>query len=306
MSIVEQDIRLSAEIAQQTIDRVAERGETFSQRFGGPVAFLGSGSSYCIGVAMASLYEAERHAPAQALLSSEYLPRPGWGHIAISRTGQTSELVDTMRQIQTAGARVDLIVGEHDSPAEEHADAVLPLEFAVEDGIIQTRFITAATLALRLLIGGDASLSALRNLPAEIERGLAELDVAPLLAFRHVVFLGRRWRHGLAQAAALNLEETALMTPEAHQTLDFRHGPIAAADDQTLIWCFDPPDDEQAASVLEEAERIGAGIRRTQGDPLVSLVQAQLLAVRFAEERGLNPDEPRHLSRAVVMPQSGG
>src|SRR5437763_16036874 len=111
MSIVEQDIRLSAEVAQQTIDRVAERGETFSQRFGGPVVFLGSGSSYCIGVAMAPLYEAERRAPAQALLSSEYLPRPGWGHIAISRTGQTSELVDAMRQIRASGAGIDLVVG---------------------------------------------------------------------------------------------------------------------------------------------------------------------------------------------------
>jgi glucosamine 6-phosphate synthetase-like amidotransferase/phosphosugar isomerase protein len=36
-------------------------------------------------------------------------------------------------------------------------------------------------------------------------------------------------------------------------------------------------------------------------DPVADLVRAQLLAVRRAVERRLDPDRPRHLSRSVVL-----
>jgi glucosamine 6-phosphate synthetase-like amidotransferase/phosphosugar isomerase protein len=32
--------------------------------------------------------------------------------------------------------------------------------------------------------------------------------------------------------------------------------------------------------------------------------QAQLLAVRVAEARGVDPDAPRHLRRAIVLPST--
>jgi fructoselysine-6-P-deglycase FrlB-like protein len=228
--------------------------------------------------------------------------RPGWTAIGISRTGQTTELVEAMRRARTAGVNILLIGGEAGAPALAEADSVLPLEFATEEGVVQTRFITAALLALRLLIGGERYDS----LPDQMERGLQEFDPASFTAFDHVVFLGRHWRLGLAHTAALNLEETALMSPEAHQTLDYRHGPIAAADGYTLVWCFDPPDDETSTAVLEDVRRTGATVHCERVDPLVSLVQAQLLAVRYAERRGVNPDEPRNLSRAIVLPGAEG
>lgn len=121
-----------------------------------------------------------------------------------------------------------------------------------------------------------------------------------------MVYLGCRWRYGLALVAALNLQKTALIVPEGHQTLDYRHGPIASADERTLVWCFDPLDDPEAAAVIEDVRETGATVRWTGDDPLVSLVQSQLFAVRVAESRGLNPDEPRHLTRTVVLPEAEG
>jgi fructoselysine-6-P-deglycase FrlB-like protein len=97
MSAIEDDITSTPAIARQTITRVGERGEVVAEALQGPAVFLGSGSSYRIGVAAASLYEAERGQPAQSLLGSEYLPRSGWTHVAISRTGKTTELVEGAR-----------------------------------------------------------------------------------------------------------------------------------------------------------------------------------------------------------------
>jgi len=195
-------------------------------------------------------------------------------------------------------ARVVLISGDVDTPAETEADAVLRLEFAAECGVIQTRFITATLLALRVLIGGDRARAALQNVPERLDDALAAFDPTPNGAHDHVVYLG----HGQALAGALNVQETALLVAEGHQTLDYRHGPIACASEDSLVWCLDPRDDRPSSAVLDDVRRTGATVWQTDDDPIVTLSQAQLLAVRMAERRSVNPDAPRHLARSVVLP----
>lgn len=301
MSNVERDVRSTPDILRQTLTRLDRDADEIAPLLRGPVVFLGCGSSYCLGASAAALYEETHGAPAQAIVASDYRPRPGWTHVAISRSGTTTELVEAMRRARTAGAPVILLGGDGDTPAEREADAVLRLEFAAERGVIQTRFITAAMLALRLLIGGESARAALRDVPEQVERALAACDPADS-AYSHVVYLGRAWRHGLALTAALNVQETALLVSEGHQTLDYRHGPIACAGEGSLVWCLDPRDDAPSSAVLDDVRRTGAGVRQTGDDPLVALSQAQLLAVRLAERRGVNPDAPRHLARSVVLP----
>jgi glucosamine--fructose-6-phosphate aminotransferase (isomerizing) len=292
---IDDDILSTPGVLRQTLAKV-EADRTSGDLLSGEVLFLGSGSSYCIGQSAASLYEATRGAPAQAMLPSEYRPRPGWAHVAVSRTGQTTELIRAMRTARGSGARVLLVVGDRESPAEEWADVVIALPFASEQGVVQTRFISCALLTLRALITGQD----LSSLPDAVEAGLSFQPTG--LNQPHVVFLGRGWRYGLARSAALTLEESAAQVPESHQTLDYRHGPIACADAETLVWCFDPPDDEAASGVLRDVVAAGASVRQTGEDPLVSLVQAQLFAARRAAARGIDPDAPPNLTRAVVLP----
>jgi glucosamine--fructose-6-phosphate aminotransferase (isomerizing) len=299
MTILEQDIRSIPTILRQTQERINERKDALEPLLAGPIVFLGSGSSYCVAKALASLYEQERHGPGQAFIASEYIPRSGWMHIAISRTGETTEVVTAMQRIHEAGGTCLLLTGEQRSPAEEYANAVLTLEFASEQGVIQTRFIVAATQALRILMA--ASHMPPDDLPEQMERALTSFDATPLLAFDHVVYLGRGWGYGLACAARLNLQETALMIPEAHQTLDYRHGPIASADERTLVWCFDPPDDPLSAAVIDDVRQTGATVQWTNVDPLIAVAQSQLFALHKAGSRGLDPLSPRHLSRAVIL-----
>lgn len=301
-SLTEADIRSTPAILAHTATRVAEYRETLTPFLAGPLLFLGCGSSYCVGLAGAALYEMQRRGPAQAVLPSDYQPRPGWLHLAISRTGQTTELVTALRRAKRAGARVLLLEGTTGCPAAAYADARLPLEFASEQGIIQTRFVSAALFALRLLLDDAAAQRSLGNLPQRLAQGLVTFDPPPSTLAARLIFLGRGWRYGLARAAAVHLQETALVVPEAHQTLDYRHGPLAAADERTLVWCFDPPEQAASQAVLEEVRRTGARVRCTGDDPQIALAQAQLLAVGMARVRGVDPDAPRHLSRAIILP----
>lgn len=301
MNIVEQEILSSPSVLRQTLARTKAHAGDLGPALQGPVVFLGCGTSNFVGMGAAALYEQATGFPAQGVMGSEYLPRRSWSHVAISRTGQTSELVGAMARARSVDASVALIEGEAHSPASAQATVVLPLEFAPEHGTIQTRFISASLLALRLLIGGPDAYASLDPLPDQVERGLAAFDPLQLAGYGHIVFLGRGWRYPLALAAAMNLQETARVVPEAQQTLEYRHGPISCADAGTLVWSFDDPDDPVSAAVLDDVRRTGATVRCTGDDPLVTLILAQLLAVRVAERHGVDPDAPRNLSRAIVL-----
>jgi glucosamine 6-phosphate synthetase-like amidotransferase/phosphosugar isomerase protein len=55
------------------------------------------------------------------------------------------------------------------------------------------------------------------------------------------------------------------------------------------------------ADLADDSARTGATVVNHGGDPLVSLIGAQRLAVALAERKGINPDHPRSLSRSVIL-----
>jgi fructoselysine-6-P-deglycase FrlB-like protein len=52
--------------------------------------------------------------------------------------------------------------------------------------------------------------------------------------------------------------------------------------------------------LVNDIRRTGATVVVTEGDPQAELVLAQRVAVATAQRRGLDPDQPRHLSRSVI------
>jgi fructoselysine-6-P-deglycase FrlB-like protein len=79
--------------------------------------------------------------------------------------------------------------------------------------------------------------------------------------------------------------------------MDYRHGPIAVAGPQSLVWMFGTP----PPGLVEQVASTGAHVETSDLDPMAQLVQVQLLAVAAAEARGLDPDHPRALTRSVVL-----
>ena len=84
--------------------------------------------------------------------------------------------------------------------------------------------------------------------------------------------------------------------------MELRHGPISVLDSGSVAWIFGEP----PAGLIDDVSATGAVVVGSNEDPLVDLVRAQRTVVAIAHQRGLDPDRPRNLTRAVLLPDSSG
>ena len=184
------------------------------------------------------------------------------------------------------------MLGARDTPIEAAVDQAAVLDFADEQSVVQTRFATTALVFLFAALGLNAESAA-----DDAEAALtAELPVDPEGVDRFV-FLGRGWPVGLAAEAALKMKEAALAWAEAYPALEYRHGPIALATPGTVVW----PLGEIERDLLGDVEATGAALVGGGRHPLAELVLVQRTAVALARARSLDPDNPRNLTRSVVL-----
>jgi len=176
-----------------------------------------------------------------------------------------------------------VVAGPWDGPGVIVAD---------ERSVVQTRFATSVLALLRVQLGGDIAPAI-----ADGERALAVPPPADPRAFTQLVFLGRGWTVGLANEAALKMREATASWAESYPAMEYRHGPISVAGPHTLVWTLG--DVEPDVSI--DVEATGATVVHGELDPMAELVLVQRMAVALAEDKGLDPDHPRHLTRSVVL-----
>jgi fructoselysine-6-P-deglycase FrlB-like protein len=276
--------RKAAQEASAAAQRLPKRGER--------VAIIGCGTSYFIAQAMAALREAAGHGETDAYAASEaLLTRDYDAVLAVSRSGTTTEVLSALRRVP-ARAKKMAICAVADSPLPAAVDEVVLLEFADEDSVVQTRFATAALALVRAML--DEPVSELSDAAEDV---LRQPLPAGLEDFTQIVFLGQGWGVGVANEAALKLREAAGAWTEAYPVMEYRHGPISALTGKTVVWAVGAID----GGVLEEAAAAGATVVDNRRDPMVELVMIHRAAVALASARGLDPDQPRFLSRSVVL-----
>jgi fructoselysine-6-P-deglycase FrlB-like protein len=95
----------------------------------------------------------------------------------------------------------------------------------------------------------------------------------------------------------LKLREAAQAWTEAYPVFEYRHGPISIAGPGAAVWFIGAPTD----GIAERVAEVGGTVVAPDLDPLASLVLAQRTAVALAEAAGLDPDNPRNLTRSVVL-----
>jgi fructoselysine-6-P-deglycase FrlB-like protein len=252
------------------------------------VCVIGCGTSLYMAQAWAALREAAGNGRTDAFPASEVpLGRRYDVVVALSRSGTTTEVVHALGRLQAA--RTVAITAVAGTPVAEAADDALVLDFADEASVVQTRFATTALTLLRAHEGVDTAAAA-----DDAERALT----LPLPdAADRWAFLGRGWTVGLAHEAALKLREAAQAWTEAYPVFEYRHGPISIAGPGAAVWFLGAPTDGIGDRVAEA----GGAVIAPDLDPLASLVLAQRTAVALAEAAGLDPDNPRNLTRSVVL-----
>jgi fructoselysine-6-P-deglycase FrlB-like protein len=293
---------VTAEIADQPSAwaRAATLGPTEQVRHALPqhgerAAVIGCGTSFFMAQSFAYLRESSGHGETDAFPASEFpTHRPYDTLVARTRSGTTTEVVRLLGTLRNRpGPRTVAITADPNTPVVELADHRVVLDFADEKSIVQTRFATTSLALWRAWLGEDLS--------GVIEQGRSALtdQLAPrTLESAQFTFLGSGMSVGIANEAALKLREASQSWTESYPAMEFRHGPISVVGGASTVWVFGSP----PPGLLEDLEVTGAHVECSGLDPMADLVRAQRLAVALADAKGLNPDEPRHLARSVLLP----
>jgi glutamine---fructose-6-phosphate transaminase (isomerizing) len=256
--------------------------------------------------------------------------------VLISRSGRTSEVLrvaEFLRERRIPALGIGCARGQ---PLAELVTRSIVLPPADEQSTVMTQSFSSMLMALQALAatvaGQDdfvraqsvtvtkAAEAILTTLPQRIKKFVSEGD------FDDYVALGQGPLYGVACETALKLTEMSTSYGQSFHTLEFRHGPKSIVSEQTLIICLLSGTSYAAElEVLEEVKRLG-GITLVvanhaesragkAADLLVELnaeapeaarlplyiLSGQLMGLYTGLEKGLDPDNPRNLSRVVVL-----
>jgi fructoselysine-6-P-deglycase FrlB-like protein len=291
MSVTREEISSQPQMWRQVTDLLPQVAGQLPAP-GERVAIVGCGTSYYIAQAVAAARESAGHGETDAFVASE-MPsaRPYDLVLAISRSGTTTEVVRCLKSLPT-GVRSLAISAVPGSPVVEAADDAIVLAFADESSIVQTRFATTALALLRAHAGHDLS-GAIADAQGVLDQPLP----AQPAGFEHFVFLGHGWTVGLASEAALKFREAGQAWAESYPAMEYRHGPISVAGPGSLVWFLGEADPD----LVRDVRATGATVVSRRHDPMAELVALQRGAVSLAEAKGLDPDNPQHLTRSVVL-----
>ncbi|MEV4559612.1 sugar isomerase [Kitasatospora sp. NPDC049285] len=291
------DWRTAAALAETAGADLPQRGER--------VAVVGCGTSWFMAQAYAALRESGGHGETDAFAASEFPHGRRYDRIlAITRSGTTTEVLRLLADTDLPSTAITACT---DQPVAAVADRLVDLGFADERSVVQTRFATTVLALLRAHLELEGALPAgvatIAQAAADAEQAVAWQVPAELVELEQISFLGAGWTNGLAQEAGLKMREAALAWTEAYPAMEYRHGPISITAPNRAAWAFG----ELPTGLAEEVAAVGGLLVAGSGtgglDPLADLVRVHKLAVALAEHRGLNPDEPRNLTRSIILAQ---
>jgi fructoselysine-6-P-deglycase FrlB-like protein len=307
MSYLTDEIASQPECWSKAIE-MADSAESALPAPGERVAAVGCGSSLNVARCYAALREAAGQGETDAFPASEVPATRRYDRLVyISRTGTTTEVLDALRRAPR-DVRTTAVTADPDAPLAREARQVVLLDFADERSVVSSRFITSSIVLLRAHLAAYPSARSrteagaglgvdLRLLPDAAAREVAR-PLPPDLAERtEFTFLGRGWAAAVADEAALKLREASGTWAESYPAMEYRHGPISVSDENTVVWALG----EVPADLLADARRTGATVIASDADPLAGLIGAQRLAAVLAERKGIDPDQPRALSRSVIL-----
>jgi len=246
--------------------------------------------------------------------------------VTVSQSGRSDDLIESVEMAKAAGALTATIVNDTDSPLAQSSDIVLPMAAGPERSVAATKTFVTSLSAWLHLVGAWAGLDDLRaateRLPDRLAAAMrldwsAALDA--LCEASSLVSLGRGPTLAIAREAALKLKETANLHAEAFSSAEFLHGPIALVEPSYPALLFVPSDQAAAGMRALAADLRRKNARVFMTDPgeepagglpalapdhpdadAVCLIQSFYgLAIRVAERRGIDVDQPRHLQKVT-------
>lgn len=255
--------------------------------------------------------------------------------ILISRSGLTSEVLQVAKVLKTRGVPTIGVSCAAGQPLEKLTTSAIVMPSVEERSTVMTRSFTSMLLSVQALaaeIGGKKDFAQALSTMAETVRPSVENlpetigDFVSAHRFDDYVCLGQGPYYGLACESGLKATEMSVAYAQAFHTLEFRHGPKSIVSPETLIvFLLSETSYDAECEVLEEMKALGGTTLavanradkrvRAAADLVVEfsldvpelarlacfVFPAQLLGLYTGLQKGADPDQPRNLSRVVVL-----
>src|SRR5581483_1137042 len=247
--------------------------------------------------------------------------------VAISQSGETADVLDSVKLAKNQGAKILLIVNVTTSSLARISDAFLSTNCGPEIGVAATKSFTGQ-LALIYNITDRLCKGCLATARAEfavaIENVIASQASVTRVAEQKkdctdIYLLGRSIHYPIALEGALKLKELAYVHAEGIAAGELKHGPLALMEKNTLVILLNPHDPTfgDTISNAHEIKARGAtviGISDRKDDvydhwieipqlkeesfyPIVEVIPLKMLAYKLALAKNADPDYPRNLAK---------
>jgi glutamine---fructose-6-phosphate transaminase (isomerizing) len=258
--------------------------------------------------------------------------------VAISQSGESTDTNVVIEEARALGAYTVGITNESGSTLARITDQAILVRAGREKSVAATKTYTGQLLSLYLLawaLGAPLNLDDLRRLPGRTAAALKlEKDIAGRAEryrfMDHALVIGRGLNYSNAFEFALKLMETCYVVAERFSSADLLHGPIAMVGASFPAFLLAPPgvtwpatremqgklDTLKAETLLitdrsnRDAPKNSVCIPASLAfsgplpvdiyTPIPYIIPGQLFAAHLATVKGLNPDQPRGLSKVTL------
>jgi glutamine---fructose-6-phosphate transaminase (isomerizing) len=327
---------------QHTIVKSMEQDKKNLEKFcdiitgGKNIYITGSGTSYHSALLAKQIFSKSK-IHVETIMSSEFqyssdLLDENSILLAISQSGETADVIQSVKSAKGMGAKVLSIVNIPTSSLARLSDSYLEVNCGPEIGVAATKSFTSQIALLYYvadIIGRKSNgISTSKEILAKAVSQVLELDseiervANQIKGSKDVYILGRSLHFPVCLEGALKIKELSYIHAEGIAAGELKHGPLALIDNGSIVIVIHPNDSTygDTLSNIHTIKSRGAkivGISNKQDViydyqitiptiseslyPLIEVIPLQLLAYYLSIGNNANPDYPRNLAKSVTV-----
>ncbi|HKX20323.1 MAG TPA: glutamine--fructose-6-phosphate transaminase (isomerizing) [Nitrososphaeraceae archaeon] len=300
------------------------------------IYITGSGTSYHSALLAKQVFSKSK-IHAETIMSSEFqyssdMLDENSVLLAISQSGETADVIQSVKSAKTMGAKVISIVNIPTSSLARLSDSYLEVNCGPEIGVAATKSFTSQIALLYyvadiigrksngILSSKDILVKAViqaLELDSQIERIADQLKQS-----KDVYILGRSLHFPICLEGALKIKELSYIHAEGMAAGELKHGPLALIDTNSIVIVLHPNDSTYGDTLSNihtiksrGAKIVGISNKKealydyqitipTMNEslyPLIEVIPLQLLAYHLSICNNGNPDYPRNLAKSVTV-----